>query len=200
MPQLFPTVFPTAVNVDGAALLHVWQEVLPAADTIFQRLLLETPWQQPTLTLYGRTNPLPRLQSWHGDAAYRYSGKIFQPEPWTPTLQQLREIAETLTQHSYNSVLLNLYRHGKDHLGWHADNEPELGNTPWIASLSLGAERDFCLRQRGQRQQRFCLPLPHNSLVLMTPLVQQQWQHAIPVRQRVTLPRINLTFRHIQSA
>lgn len=198
MTQLFPALVPEPVRLDGAPLLWLWRDAFAGADAIWRSLHDSLPWQQPQLTLYGRTHPLPRLQSWHGDAAYRYSGRLFVPEPWTPLLLSLRRQTENLTGRRYNSVLCNLYRDGKDHLGWHADDEAELGGAPWIASASFGAERDFCLRHRGQHRQALKLSLPHNSLLLMAPALQQHWQHSVPARTRLAAPRINLTFRLLQ--
>jgi alkylated DNA repair dioxygenase AlkB len=92
-------------------------------------------------------------------------------------------------------VLANLYRDGNDSMGWHADDEPELGDEPVIASVSLGAERDFTLRRRDRRGQTVAMPLPHGSLLLMAGPTQRHWQHALPKRRRMREPRINLTFR-----
>src|SRR5690606_5801874 len=116
----------------------------------------------------------------------------------TDELQQARALAEGLTGQHYNSVLANLYRNGLDHMGWHADDEAELGQTPWIASLSLGAERDFCLGRKGANRIALRLALPHNSLLLMAPQLQRHWQHSLPVRKRVQTARLNLTFRLIK--
>ena len=82
-------------------------------------------------------------------------------------------------------------------MGYHSDDEPELGPQPWIASYSLGAERDFVFRPRGGGRQCLCLALPDNSLLLMSPDVQRRFQHALPRRQRVQAERLNLTFRQI---
>lgn len=190
---------PQVITLDKQSLLTYWAPVFTPekADDILQKLLAQVEWERPTLTLYGKSHPIPRLASWYGDAAYRYSGKKFSPHPWTPLLLQLKQTVEHLTGQHYNSVLCNCYRDGNDSMGWHSDDEPELGKQPWIASLSLGAQRDFSFRRKGETRQHQTVPLAHNSLLLMAPAVQHQWQHAIPKRKRVQHPRINLTFRWV---
>ena len=183
--------------------LELWQPLFePAeADALLTALLDGLPWQQPRLRLYGREHPIPRLQSWHGDpdAHYRYSGLPMTPLPWTPALTRIREHLSELTGHRFNSVLANLYRDGRDSMGWHADDEPELGPTPWVASVSFGVTRDFSLRRKGQTRTHSRIPLVHNSLLLMPPEMQAHWQHALPKRAKVDGARVNLTFRKIGS-
>jgi alkylated DNA repair dioxygenase AlkB len=105
---------------------------------------------------------------------------------------------EQATAHRFNSVLLNLYRNGRDSMGWHADDEPELGPAPAIASVSLGALRRFRLRPRaGLVHAPLSLDLPHGSLLLMRGPTQQHWQHALPKTARPVGPRLNLTFRWV---
>lgn len=199
MSSLLTDEQPLPIQLDGETQLWLWQQVLPCdqAQQLLQHLRDSLPWEQPQLHLFGKHHPIPRLASWHGDASYRYSGKLFAPHPWTPELRQACHLAETLTGKRFNSVLCNLYRNGDDRMGWHADDEPELGASPWIASLSLGAKRDFCLKRKGEHQTFLRLALPHNSLLLMAPAVQQHWQHALPSRKREREARLNLTFRHL---
>jgi hypothetical protein len=82
-------------------------------------------------------------------------------------------------------------------MGWHADDEKELGPQPLIASLSFGASRDFLLREHANPPRRMCVALEHGSLLLMSGAVQHNWQHALPRRLRSHEARINLTFRRI---
>ncbi|WP_111656601.1 alpha-ketoglutarate-dependent dioxygenase AlkB family protein [Isoalcanivorax indicus] len=186
----------------GTPGLQVWPAVLGAsrANVLMDRLLASLPWSQPEVTVYGRTGPVPRLQSWHGDpdADYAYSGLPLPPRPWTPELDALRRTVEAVTGHRYNSVLANLYRNGEDTMGWHADDERELGPQPWIASYSLGATRDFTLRRKGQGRIEDRIALAHDQLILMPPAMQRLWEHALPRRARVSAPRLNLTFRLIR--
>ncbi|MBT8421610.1 MAG: alpha-ketoglutarate-dependent dioxygenase AlkB [Gammaproteobacteria bacterium] len=184
--------------------LRLWPEFLPAgeADQLQQRLSAGLQWQRDSVKLFGREHPIPRQHQWYGDAGmrYRWSGLTMQPLPWTDELAELRERLRAATEITFNSVLANLYRDGNDSMGWHADDEPELGVRPVIASVSLGAERDLLLRrragrERGERSVKVCLP--HGSLLLMSGATQQNWQHALPRRARISEPRINLTFRRI---
>ncbi|MEK9765348.1 MAG: alpha-ketoglutarate-dependent dioxygenase AlkB [Thalassolituus sp.] len=174
---------------------------LPAvrADDLYSALLNDCAWEQPSLTLYGKSHPIPRMQSWLGADAinYRYSGQTFTSAIWPAYVKQLAEELSAHCNVQFNSVLANLYRNGEDSMGWHADDEPELGTDPVIASVSLGAERDFAIRRTGVSRQAGNLALPHGSLLIMRAGMQSRWQHSVPKRKRVCEPRINLTFRHI---
>jgi alkylated DNA repair dioxygenase AlkB len=170
------------------------------ADTLLGELTAEVEWEQRPIRIFGREMPQPRLTAWYGDPAarYAYSGLHWEPRPWTPTLQALRQRVEAATGTRFNSLLLNLYRTGQDSMGWHADDEPELGPTPAIASLSLGATRRFRLRPRaGSGHAPLSLDLPNGSLLLMHGTTQQYWQHALPKTARLVGPRLNLTFRWV---
>lgn len=159
----------------------------------------ELDWRQDRIRLFGRQLPIPRLQAWHGEPGcqYRYSGLTLAPRPWTPTLQVLRAAIEERLAADFNAVLANLYRDGSDSVGWHADDEPELGPEPLIASLSLGAPRRFCLRHR-HSGERHDLELPAGSLVVMGGSLQHHWLHALPKTRRPCGSRINLSFRQVR--
>lgn len=190
----------TTVELDEDARLWLWHGVFgQRADALLHSLADELPWQQPHLTLYGREHPIRRLQCWMGDdhAQYRYSGLLLEPVPWHKAVSGIRDKVTALCGHSFNAVLINQYRDGNDRMGWHSDDEPELGAQPWIASYNLGAKRAFAFRRRGQTRTGHTLELAHDQLLLMSPGVQHGWQHAVPVRQRIHDRRINLTFRHI---
>lgn len=171
------------------------------ATALFAQLMAEVPWQQGEVKLFGKLYPEPRLSAWYGDphTHYTYSGKPQEPLPWLPVLNRLRQrIGETVDQ-TFNSVLLNLYRDGQDAMGMHSDNEKELGDAPFIASLSLGATRRFVLHHRFQAHKKYTLDLPSGSLLVMTGQTQQLFKHGVPRQKRVQAPRINLTFRYIKS-
>lgn len=172
-----------------------------ATPALLEQLITTSTWQQPELTLYGRTHPVPRLTSWMADpgCAYRYSGIDHQPVPLSPIADQLRWELHQQIGTRFNSLLLNLYRHGNDRMGWHADDEPELDPAAPIASLSLGASRElrFRHRSRASGQPPFNLRLEDGDLLVMEPPTQQHWQHGLPSRARVTTRRLNLTFRVI---
>ena len=175
----------------------------PDAHALLAQLTAEVAWEQRSIRLYGREMPQPRLTAWYGDPAarYTYSGLAWEPRPWTPALLALRQRVGTATGARFNSVLLNQYRDGRDSMGWHADDEPELGPVPVIASLSLGATRRFRLRPRaGLAHPPLSLDLPGGSLLLMRGPTQQHWQHALPKTARLVGPRLNLTFRWVRPA
>nr|KAJ9632718.1 hypothetical protein H2204_007805 [Knufia peltigerae] len=149
--------------------------------------------------MFGNWVDSPRLSCWIGDpqARYRYSGAEFVPHPWPPRLSALRDRLQAEGLGRFNSVLLNRYRGGGDYMGWHSDDEPELGPAPLIASLSLGAARRFLLRRRDDTTRKAEFLLAHGDLLLMGGATQRHYQHALPKMARVQGERINLTFRWI---
>ncbi len=171
------------------------------ADRWLAGLLAETPWQQPQVFLHGRYYPVPRLLAWYGDAeaGYRYSGLVHRPLPWTPLLADIRLQVQAAAGQRLNGVLLNYYRDGQDSMGWHSDDEPELGLNPLIASLNLGGTRRFDLRRNGQTRIEHSLGLGHGSLLVMAGATQHHWQHQIAKTRKACAPRLNLTFRLIRS-
>ncbi len=183
------------------AYLNYYQDFLTPnqADSYLQRLQHTLVWQQHSIWLFGRQVAIPRLQCWYGEPGltYSYSGLLMTTRPWTPELDQLRRRIEQLHGYRFNAVLANLYRDGRDSVGWHADNEAELGDNPVIASLSLGSTRSFKLRRNDDHRQQHTIELEHGSVLLMSGSTQHHWQHCLPKRSRITEPRINLTFRLI---
>lgn len=184
---------------DGSALLRRSFVDATNADRMLRDLLDEVPWSTHELVLFGKRMTEPRLSAWIADdgVAYRYSGVERMPLPWTPTLEALRTACQSATATAFNSVLANLYRNGDDAMGWHADDEPELGADPVIASLSFGAERRFDFRHRETRETRSVV-LPHGSLLVMSGMTQSRWMHRIARTKKVDTPRINLTFRFVR--
>ncbi|EKE72369.1 alpha-ketoglutarate-dependent dioxygenase AlkB family protein [Gallaecimonas xiamenensis] len=180
--------------------LALWPAVLDQAEAecLYGQLKEQLNWTQPELTVFGKSHPIPRMQAWVGDpeAHYTYSSRPFAPAPWHPLLQGLAQQLSAFFKQPFNSVLANYYRDGKDHMGWHSDDEPELG--PVIAMISLGAQRDLAFRPRGPGAS-FKVALPSGSLLLMGPGLQQGWQHGLPNRARVTGGRISLTFRQVKA-
>ena len=168
-----------------------------ASAGFFQRLRDTVAWEQHVIRLFGREIAVPRLSAWYGEAAYTYSGLTLQPRPWIPDLTAIRERVEQAAGTAFNSVLLNLYRDGSDSMGWHSDNEPELGINPVIASVSFGAVRRFQFRHMHDPGQRLTLDLTPGSLLLMRGPTQHFWKHAVPKTKAACGPRINLTYRAI---
>lgn len=180
---------------------------LPSADAdyLLDSLQPGLPWARHRLRLFGREVEAPRLSCWIGDpgTTYRYSGATFAPHPWPDVLRPVRKAVSEAAGAPFNSVLANLYRDGRDAMGWHSDDERELGPQPVIASLSLGATRRFVLKARvadsAGRFARHVIELPHGSLLVMAGDTQQNYRHALPRTARPAGPRINLTFRYIRS-
>lgn len=169
------------------------------ASAAFVRLHSEIAWEYHRVRLFGRELNAPRLSCWVGDTGtrYSYSRTSYEPRAWTPTLTYLRAQIAAICDAEFNSVLCNLYRDGHDSMGWHSDDESELGPTPIIASLSLGGVRRFRLCHQHDATLHMTLDLPSGSLLLMRAATQRHYRHALPKTSRYVLPRINLTFRHI---
>jgi alkylated DNA repair dioxygenase AlkB len=186
--------------IDGDARLIAAFLTRPQSDAYFAELLDLVDWTQHIIRIRGREVASPRLSAWYGDpdAHYSYSGLSLEPRPWLPVILELKTRVEAVCNAPFNSVLLNLYRNGADSMGWHSDDEPELGERPVIASLSLGAIRRFRLRHRRRKElQPVALDLENGSLLIMEGDTQRFWKHQVPKTRRATEPRVNLTFRNI---
>ena len=186
---------------EGAEVLY-WDRLFSPDEArgYFDRLMAEIPWQQREIVMMGRKIMQPRLVCWMGDPGteYTYSGVRNVPVDWTPAVLDLRKIIERAAEMTTNSVLLNLYRDENDSMGFHQDNEKELGKDPVIASLSLGATRRFQLRHAKKKSvPGRDLPLGDGSLVVMRGSIQRLWRHAVPKENKPCGPRLNLTFRTI---
>jgi len=173
-----------------------------AADRSRVELTQKLAWKQLPITMFGRRILQPRLTAYYGDpgADYRYSGLQLLAQPWPAALAELRDAVAGQIGERFNSVLCNLYRHGRDYMGWHADDEPELGPDPLIASVSLGAERRFALKPRDGTADRQVFELASGSLLIMSGDLQRHWLHQLPRSQLVNEERINLTFRCVVKA
>lgn len=169
------------------------------ADALLLALRAQVPWETHRIRLFGKWHDSPRLSCWIGDpgTSYLYSGVRFEPHPWPPAVAALRKRVSQASGVAMNSVLANLYRDGRDAMGWHSDDEPELGPRPVIASLSLGGVRRFTLKHRREPANKLALELAHGSLLVMHGDTQADWRHALPRTARPVAPRINLTFRRI---
>ena len=167
---------------------------------LMDRLLHRIDWVQPEIRMFGRRYRSPRLAAWYGDAGavYRYSGLVNRPLPWREELLELKSRLEEHFASRLNSVLLNLYRDGSDSMGWHSDDEPELGAEPCIVSVSLGSTRRFRFRHRfDPAVNPVSVDLLHGSVLIMRGRTQDNWKHALPRTRKPVGPRINLTFRYI---
>jgi len=187
------------LDLPGAELLF-WPRIDLGIDDriLMQRLIEDCDWRQERITVYGKPYLQPRLSAWYGDLSYRYSGIRLEARGWTPLLLRLKRRVEALTGIGFNSLLLNYYRDGMDGMGMHSDDEPELGERPAIASLSLGETRELVLQHRHRRDLgTLKLPLPSSSLLLMRGDTQHNWRHGIRKSRRIRDARLNLTFRRI---
>lgn len=167
---------------------------------ILRQLITEISWRSEEVVMWGRKMPQPRLTAWYGDpgASYAYSGLALDPLPWTPLLADIKARIEEIASERFNSALLNYYRDHRDSVGFHSDDEPELGERPVIASLSLGEERTFVLKHKTSRAVApVRLRLASGSLLLMRGDTQRYWRHGVPKESRPCGPRVNLTFRQI---
>jgi alkylated DNA repair dioxygenase AlkB len=175
-------------------------ELPDPADEILHRLIDGVPWRAEQVTVWGKKYDQPRLIAWFGDPgkAYTYSGIAMTPLPWTQELRALKSVVESFANESFNSVLLNYYRDGRDNMGFHSDNERELGPTPTIASLSLGNERTFVFKHKTAKSIKAVrLKLTSESLLVMKGETQANWKHGIDKEILPCGPRVNLTFRRI---
>lgn len=171
------------------------------ADQLFATLRGTIPWEIHRIKMFGRAIDSPRLSCWIGDPGtdYKYSGTRFAPHPWPATLLPIRERLVRELGVPFNSVLVNLYRDGRDYMGWHSDDEPELGKEPVIASVSLGAERRFVFKRKSDGLKHEIV-LGHGSSVVMRARTQSDWKHSLPRAARCATPRINLTVRYLRVA
>lgn len=171
------------------------------ADDLLSRLQQALHWEQSSIQMYGKPVRIPRLNAWYGDpdCDYSYSGLHMTRYDWHPVLLSIKQQVEEVAGQRFNSVLANCYRDGADSVGWHSDDEKELGRNPVIASVSLGATRRFLMKHRKRKDVgTFELPLSHGSLLIMSGATQHFWYHSIPKQRGVTSTRINLTFRTIR--
>ena len=167
----------------------------------FELLQNNINWKQEEVKFYGKTFPVPRKTAWYGYEGfnYSYSGITCFPEIWNKELLEIKkEIEKFIPDEDFTSVLLNLYNNGNDKMGWHADDEKELGINPTIASVSLGETRRFDIKHKKNKDLQFKFELTSGSLLIMRGALQHHWVHQIPAQKKVINPRINLTFRTIK--
>jgi alkylated DNA repair dioxygenase AlkB len=171
------------------------------ADVALTALRGELEWEQREIVLFGRRILQPRLIAWAGEVGYRYSGQTLEPRAFTPAARRLLERVRAEAGAPFNHVLVNRYRTGEDSMGLHADDEPELGPDPRVATVSLGAGRRFVVKpRRKQDGQRQDLELGHGALLVMGGTCQRHYVHGVPRQASVTGERISLTFRRLLRA
>ena len=170
------------------------------SDHFLQKLTTEIHWKHEPIKMFGRSVMQPRLTAMYGEPGvhYAYSGIDMQAAPWTDTLKAILLKVSSLANATFNIALLNLYRDGNDSMGWHRDNERSLGKHPTIASVSLGATRDFQVRRYKEKDNLMTLPLSHGSTLLMKGDMQSLWEHQVPKTKKQVAARINITFRNVE--
>lgn len=164
---------------------------------LYYALHSSTSWQEDDITLFGKTHKQPRLTALYGDKGYSYSGITMKPNPWTPVLIKIKEDLLKKFNKSFNVALLNLYRSGRDSNGWHSDNEPELGENPYIISVSFGETRRFRLRHKFNKDLKVTIDLAPGSVLIMSGATQSNWNHCLTKTAKEVSPRINITFRTV---
>lgn len=169
------------------------------ADLLLEKLLKEVPWQQQNIKLFGKEIPQPRLTAFYAEQgiSYTYSGLQLKPNSFSTELWDLKQKTQELSGFDFNTCLANLYRHGNDSMGWHADDEKVLGKNPVIASISLGCIRRFQFKHKTNKDLKESIELQHGSLLIMKGSMQHFWKHQLPKTKKEVAPRINLTFRKI---
>lgn len=197
-------MFPTKMELplkQGTAWYHPTFLSLSEQEELKSYLWERYQWEQPELTVYGKSHPIPRLAVWIADkeVGYDYAGVKHELQPWSEPLLAVKKKLEKETGTSYNSVLLNAYRDGQDKMGWHSDDEKALGSDPLIASLNLGVSRRFDLRNKKEASDEVKLQVDPGSLVFMGSGIQSHYKHQVPQQKRVKGLRINLTFRFVET-
>jgi alkylated DNA repair dioxygenase AlkB len=178
------------------AELKLWEHFFSRteADHFYNTIMKETPWKQEEITVYDKTHLTPRMTVWYGK---QRDGTV--KRELTPSLRTIKEKVELETKIQFTSVLVNLYRDGKDGVGWHRDHDRELGPRPVVASLTFGETRPFEIRHKFRKElEKIRIPLDHGSLLLMAGTMQHFWEHQIPKTAKLIGPRINLTFRIVR--
>ncbi len=180
---------------------HYYQKWLEPAQATELQIMLEheISWLSGWVKMFGKTHKIPRKQAWmsNNQAPYTYSHQRLDSQGWPNELEQLKQWLQQDLKQQFNSCLLNRYQNGQEHMGWHADDEPELGPKAHVAIISLGQDRDLLIKEKQSRKSYFSIRLEHGSLLYMPAPMQQHWLHALPKRSLRSHPgtRISLTFR-----
>ncbi len=187
---------------DGEAYLFPDVFSVNESNEYLHCLVNQIEWKHEPIIIFGKSIMQPRLTAWYGDKekSYRYSGITMNPLEWTEALLNIKLKVEEIAGVNFNSVLLNQYRNGKDYVGWHRDNEKELGINPIIASVSFGVTRNFQLQHCKEKNLKQSIELTHGSVLIMRGETQHHWLHCLPKRKRVDQTRVNLTFRYVVDA
>ncbi len=184
---------------DGEVYFHPGLFSEFESQILFNSLCDSIEWKQEEIKIFGKWVKQPRLSAWYGELnkEYSYSGITLKAKPWNQPLLAIKNKIQLAINYEFNSCLLNFYRNGQDSMGWHRDNEKELGRRPVICSVSLGTSRIFRMQHIKEKKSKVSIDLPSGSCLLMRGDAQQFWKHAIPKQPKCSKARINLTFRKI---
>lgn len=184
---------------DGEAWLFPEFIAGEKADAYLKTFLTDIQWQQEPILIFGKWVMQPRLTALYGtsDKPFGYSGITMKPRPMTAAMLEIKNKLSTVSEIDFNTVLFNQYRNGQDSMGWHRDNETELGVNPVVASISFGDTRKFRLRHYHEKKLNVDVELTHGSLLLMKGSTQHNWEHSLPKTAKSDDSRINLTFRKV---
>ncbi|UNY97517.1 alpha-ketoglutarate-dependent dioxygenase AlkB [Zhouia spongiae] len=173
---------------------------LEKANEYYSRLMNNVRWEKDIAIIFGKRIETKRKVAWYGDKAYEYtySKNTKLALPWNDVLLELKNLTELITGVRYNSCLANLYHDGNEGMAWHSDNERDLKENAAIASLSFGAERRFSFKHKNSGE-KVSLLLEHGSILVMKDVTQKNWLHRLPPTKKELRPRINLTFRTIDT-
>ncbi|MFL6332039.1 MAG: alpha-ketoglutarate-dependent dioxygenase AlkB [Pyrinomonadaceae bacterium] len=117
-----------------------------------------------------------------------------QRSPWTDSLALVRDRITEQTGVRFQVARCVYYKDGSEGVDFHRDL-PAYGATSAIASLSLGAEREFIFRSTSDAAERFSIHLSSGSLLFIGKGCQELYEHALPRDECCAKPRLNLTFR-----
>ena len=186
------------IQQDGEAVYYGNILTQEQKESYFNELLNGIQWVNEVVIMFGKTITTKRKVAFYANdlMEYTYSNKTKNAFPWTPLLLEIKKTVEAYTGETYNACLLNLYHDGNEGMGWHADNEKEIIADSSIASVSIGAKRNFLFKHRESGEKHSIL-LENGSLLEMKAPIQRHWLHSLPKTAKVKEARINLTFRQM---
>lgn len=198
--KLFDTIDPTMNLLPYDGIVNYYGIVIPEPTKYYDLLLQEIDWKNDQAMIFGKLITTKRKVAWYGDFPFEYSYSGIQKiaSPWNSTLKELKQHIEHLSGEKYNSCLLNLYHDGNEGMAWHSDGERDLKKHGAIASVTFGAERKFSFKHKVSKQ-KIDIELENGSLLIMKGETQDNWLHRLPPTTKIKSPRINLTFRTIET-
>ena len=199
--NLFSQLLKPPINLlpqDGEANYHGVVFSAKDADFFLDYLTNHIVWKNDAAIIFNKKITTKRKVAWYASQAfdYTYSRITRSALPWTPELLDLKHRVEAISGETFNSCLLNLYHSGDEGMAWHSDSERQLLQNGAIASVSLGAERQFIFKHKNTKVTHASV-LQHGSLLVMKGVTQTHWLHRLPPTKKINLPRINLTFRTV---